>query len=565
MKTRMHFLDNLRTLMIFLVVVLHAGIVYEPILQNSWIVSDPDKINELGLVRMYLDLFIMFMLFFISGFFAAGSLRKKSGREFIMSKFRRIFVPWLIAVLLLIPAYKIVFLWSRDLPQQVWYSYFHVFNRSGGDPSFFADNPVQNWLWFLPVLFLFQLIYLGLSKTRLLSMKISLARGVALTFVVGVAYGMTIYMTGMRGWYHSALLHFQNDRLLIYFLVFLLGSLCYKLKVFESDKKNLRLYILSNITLTVSLGIFTAVALNLFFNLIDPGRNYFIVSEIADHLLYYAFAIFSMLNFLFILLYSFRFSANKTNRLLTFMSRNSYMVYIIHMIVLGLIAMILMKTTIPAGFKYALLIIFTFAISNLVALGLQWTARRPVSAKSLVTVLYTGLLLVAIIFWANKKSQSPVGKFSAQSPPEISLHEASYLGNIKAIEKHILAGSDPDAKDAIGNTPLMIAAIFGHTKAAGMLIEAGADLNITNSEGSTALHVAAFFCRTEIVNFLLESGADKQIRNHAGATPFESVAGPFNEIKPVYDYFGQKLNAMGLQLDYRRIEETRPNIAQILK
>ncbi len=77
--------------------------------------------------------------------------------------------------------------------------------------------------------------------------------------------------------------------------------------------------------------------------------------------------------------------------------------------------------------------------------------------------------------------------------------------------------------------------------------------------------MAAFFCRTEIVNFLLESGADKQIRNHAGATPFESVAGPFNEIKPVYDYFGQKLNAMGLQLDYRRIEETRPNIAQILK
>ena len=69
MKTRIYFLDNLRTFLIFLVVVLHSGIVYESILENIWIVSDPDKNNSIGLIRMYLDLFVMFTMFFISGYF----------------------------------------------------------------------------------------------------------------------------------------------------------------------------------------------------------------------------------------------------------------------------------------------------------------------------------------------------------------------------------------------------------------------------------------------------------------------------------------------------------------
>ena len=42
MKARIYFLDHLRTFAIFLVVLIHAGIVYEPILENAWIVSDAD-------------------------------------------------------------------------------------------------------------------------------------------------------------------------------------------------------------------------------------------------------------------------------------------------------------------------------------------------------------------------------------------------------------------------------------------------------------------------------------------------------------------------------------------
>ena len=76
MKTRVYFLDNLRTFLILLVVILHAGMTYEQGFDAFWIVSDPAKWNPIALVRMYLDLFVMFMMFFISGYFIPNSLKK---------------------------------------------------------------------------------------------------------------------------------------------------------------------------------------------------------------------------------------------------------------------------------------------------------------------------------------------------------------------------------------------------------------------------------------------------------------------------------------------------------
>jgi len=355
MKTRIYFLDNLRTFLIFLVVVLHSGLVYESVLQNSWIVNDVVKNESIGLIRMYLDLFVMFMIFFISGYFIPISVGKKTTTDFLKSKFKRILLPWIIAVLTLIPAYKFIFLFSRGLPQEEWYSYFHFFERTGTDLTFFANNPAQNWLWFLPVLFLFQVLYLVISKTKILSLNISLKTGVILTFVIGLITSVTISELGLKGWHHSALLHFQRERLLVYFMSFLLGSLCYKLKVFESVNRNKKLYIIANVVLTIGLGIFTAVALNSFFNIIDPQRNYYFISEFGDKVTYYASALLSQLSILYVFIHGFRFSLNKTNAIVNELNRNSYAVYIIHTVVLGVIALTLIGLPIPAMIKFFIL------------------------------------------------------------------------------------------------------------------------------------------------------------------------------------------------------------------
>jgi CubicO group peptidase (beta-lactamase class C family) len=150
-------------------------------------------------------------------------------------------------------------------------------------------------------------------------------------------------------------------------------------------------------------------------------------------------------------------------------------------------------------------------------------------------------------------------------PPSVSLHLAALQGNIEAIRQHIEAGSDLNERDAYGSTPLIVAAAFGKTEVARALIEAGADLNVTNNDGATALHTAAFLCRTEIVKALLDKGANKYLRDNFGNTASESVAAPFDDVKGIYDSFGQALGPLGLELDYEQIRTTRPQIAEMLR
>jgi len=571
MKTRINFLDNMRTFLILLVIVLHAGIVYEPILQGTWIVSDPAKNNSLGLVRMYIDIIVMFAMFFISGYFVHFSLNNNSTWGFLKSKFKRIMLPWIVAVFTLIPLYKIIFLVSRGMLQEEWFSYFHLFQRAGGDMYFFADNPTQSWLWFLPVLFMFQIAYLALSKTGLFSIKISMKTGVILTFVLGLVYSMIISRNDLMGWHHSPLLHFQKERLLPYFLVFLLGALSGKLRVFESNTKNKKLYIISNVTLTVSLAVFTVVALNLFFNMIYPDRNFYFVSAFFDKVIYFATMLASMFSFLYVMIHVFRFNFNKTNAIMKELNKNSYAVYIIHLIVIGVVAMLLLNVSLPAIVKFLIVPLFTFVVSNLLVSAYRSVFQKFLSARVFTyAVPVAAVILIVSIYTAqaNSVSEKPYSVVvqNQVSPPDVSLHMAVIQGNLEAVKQHIAAGTNLDEKEpTVASSPLITAATFGRVDIAKALIEAGADVNYQNNDGSTALHTAAFFCQKEIVEALLNSGADKTLKNKGGATAYESVAGPYESVRGIYEYFAATLGPLGLSLDYEQIKNTRPVIAEMLK
>lgn len=186
-------------------------------------------------------------------------------------------------------------------------------------------------------------------------------------------------------------------------------------------------------------------------------------------------------------------------------------------------------------------------------------------------------LLVAAIFLTitscgGKQEKSSNEKEQAQTsqktvkPPAMDIHAATFLEDMDAIRQHITAGSDLNLKEpSMGSTPLISAAVFGKTEAALALIEAGADVNLQNNEGSTALTSAAFLCHTEIVKALLDAGADKNIMTNAGSTALQSVSGPFEDVRFIYDIFSRDLGPLGLKLDYKLIEETRPVIAEILR
>jgi fucose 4-O-acetylase-like acetyltransferase len=493
-----------------------------------------------------MDIIMIPTIFFISGFLTPLSMKNKNGYEFLRSKLKRLIVPWIIAVLTLIPLYKVIFLYSRNLPQENWTTYFH-----------WSAIWSQNWLWFLPVLFLFNLLYMLFSKVKISVPNISLKGAVLGTFLTGFVYSVSMDIFGFRGWTKTVLIDFQNERLLIYFMIFLLGSLCFKRKTFGSKSKSKKLYIVIIFTAWIPIMLYRFFYIKSFTII----GNY-VFSEVVDTLLFWFSFHLSLHCLLYVIINTFRYYLDKQGKIWNELNQNSYYVYIIHTIVLGGIAFTMLNTAIPSLLKYLILTVSTYAACNLIAYRYRKTIKpkiliKRMEEKTMKTVM-TAILAVSLLTIAGcGKQEDPT--------PHVSLQIAALQGNIDAIHQHINAGSDLDVKDEYGSTPLIIATTFGKTEVARALIEAGADMKITNNEGATPLHIAAFFCRTEIVQALLDNGADKNALNKAGRTALETVAGPFDNIKVIYDHLGKGLKPLGLRLDYDRIKRTRPRIAEMLR
>ena len=105
------------------------------------------------------------------------------------------------------------------------------------------------------------------------------------------------------------------------------------------------------------------------------------------------------------------------------------------------------------------------------------------------------------------------------SVPDISMYDAAEVGNIDAVKQHLAAGTDVNARDKDGWTPLHPASYEGHQEIVELLIGKGADVNAKVEfgplQGMTPLDSANNSGRTEITDLL---------RKHGGKTKKELEA-----------------------------------------
>jgi len=363
---RAYFLDNLRTFLVFLVVLFHSGLVYESSGVGAifWIVDDQSTNDLVGIINLTVDTFVMSTLFFISGFLTPQSLAKRTPREFLRTRFKRLMVPWTVAVFTLMPLYKVIFLYSRGLPQETWTSYFHF---SNGILS-------QSWLWFLPVLFLFNVLYVVLSVSKWFPTGMSFRRGVVATFAISFGTSVSMDVLGAYGWTKTALIDFQNERVLIYFFVFLLGALGFRQEIFASRPESKRLYIGVNAVAWVPVSAYLVL---LIIRLLNP--TLVLVSPLVDSLVLRLSFCLSLLCLAYLMIETFRLYVDRPGRLRSELSRNSYYVYIIHVIVLGSVALALLDATLPSLLKLLILAASTFVVSNAIVSLSRGLFARPLS------------------------------------------------------------------------------------------------------------------------------------------------------------------------------------------
>ena len=369
MPKRIRFIDNLRTVLIFLVVANHSGLVYESsgVTSEFWIVDDPQTNHFVGLINLIIDIFVIVAFFLLSGFFAAKSLAQHGAAKFIKRRSSRLLIPWLIGVVFLMPIYKWIFLFSRKLPQESWEQYLYLNN---GILS-------QSWLWFLPVLFCFSVLYSFFERqVRQLGAK-SISTLVILMLLTGFVYSFTMEWLGWRGWTKSAFLDFQNERLLIYAMAFVLGAIMYHKKSFE------RAFIPGWAFHTANTLIFLPVCTYIVF-LLNPVLNpgFVLLSPLADTSIKWLSFQISILGLTLIFLESGRRCLNKTNWLFELFNQHSLSIYVVHVIVLGILATAMLNLDAPSFLKYIILAAGTFIGSFAIAFGIAKISDTLTKMKS---------------------------------------------------------------------------------------------------------------------------------------------------------------------------------------
>ena len=122
--------------------------------------------------------------------------------------------------------------------------------------------------------------------------------------------------------------------------------------------------------------------------------------------------------------------------------------------------------------------------------------------------------IAAVVLVGCGESQPP-------EPPDISIHDAVFDGNIEAAKQAIAAGADVNAKDLGGLTDLHYAASGGQKEITELLIAEGADVNAKDESGKTPLHWAAWRGHKEVAELLIANDADVNARKNNGITPLD--------------------------------------------
>ncbi|MGD0918555.1 MAG: acyltransferase family protein [Thermodesulfobacteriota bacterium] len=372
----MFFFDMVRNLAMLSVVLFHAAGAYSTV-TPYWPVHDGSSVIADG-IRELFEVFMMPIFFFLAGYFALPSLYKQGTRRFLIGKFRRLGVPWLLALFVIIPM-TLYFTRVKANPNlvhqsfwQYWMTYLSDFGTFRiGLPS--VDKTNQMHFWFLSLLLTFFLVFVlfyvvrgklpassnsltvrepGSKKSIL---KVLLLAGL----LVSADYFVVTLMTPNMSWVTVDLLwQFEPGGLVLYIVCFALGGFAYSRQWFVGDRFPDHLSILVPIGLLLTAAFFLV------------GRDVFAHPSDSNLLplgLLLAFAVVRTLLCLTFLVVFVAYARTYWNRPSVFnqkLAANSYNIYLVHLFfVIPFQEMLMIWPGGPAMAKMAIVFLLVLPIS----------------------------------------------------------------------------------------------------------------------------------------------------------------------------------------------------------
>ena len=257
-STRLLFIDNLRWVMIMLVVSMHAAVTYSG--HGSWYTKESARLGlpqEMTFVtyQVFLQSFFMGLLFFVAGYFVPGAVDKKGPARFLRDRALRLGVPALLFMLVIQPLtlYYAAGLWDTDQ------GFFHQYERYIAHGRFLSGTGP---LWFCVALLFFSSWYAAwraVSTTRSIKPRPFPPAATVAAFIALIALAtflIRIPWPNGTSFYNMQFCYFPQ-----YIFFFIAGTLSYRNSWLSTLSKNTsrswgRIGLIGGLTIWILLIIF---------------------------------------------------------------------------------------------------------------------------------------------------------------------------------------------------------------------------------------------------------------------------------------------------------------------
>lgn len=319
---RRYDIDWLRVIAIGLLILYHIGFVFLPWGVFIGFIQNDTPLEFLWKPMSMLNIWRIPLLFFVSGMGVCFAIRKRTWKQLILERTRRILLPFLFGILCIVPLH--LFVWQKYYKQDIVYSI---------QPSH---------LWFLANIFIYVLVlsplffYLKKNENGDFARWLrSLFRSpLGLLFITGAFVVEALLLRPESYETYSMTLH----GFLLGLLAFLFGFIVvYTGEVFWQTAKRWKW-----VLLLLAVALFAVRLMK--FDLLAP--NY--LKAIESNM--WIFAVFG---------FGYTY-LDKQSKILSYLSKAAYPVYILHMIFLYLGSWLLVPLQLPVYLKLLLLVIITF-------------------------------------------------------------------------------------------------------------------------------------------------------------------------------------------------------------
>jgi|WetSurMetagenome_2_1015567.scaffolds.fasta_scaffold35005_3 glucans biosynthesis protein C len=357
-QPRLYFIDNLRWLMIILVVLMHVNVTYSML--GGWYYIEKSKLDlfqslYFGMYGSFVQAFFMGFLFFIAGYFVPGSYDRKGFRKFSRERMIRLGVPTLLFMLIIHPFTVWVIMnhymgWNANFWKE--YAQFITSFKFLG-----ANGP----LWFALALLIFSLLYAVMRKIACRSVMPVNAPSVSPKHILTVALAISALAFLLRIPFPigTNVLNMQFCFFAQYIILFITGIVVFRKNLLQNISYSLGM---KWFKITLIAGVLLWLLISVLWNSGEKGIEPFAGGFTWGNAVYATWESFFCVGVCLGMTVWFREKFNKQGRLLKFLSDNAFGVYVFHTPVLVFISMLMKNIVLYPFFKYALVAIITIPL-----------------------------------------------------------------------------------------------------------------------------------------------------------------------------------------------------------